>query len=61
MSRTYVKGRNKFKRTHRRCPHGHCYVCGYDSRDKGREKTKQKAFFKFDISLYLEYEMSNKN
>ncbi|KKK89676.1 hypothetical protein LCGC14_2730720 [marine sediment metagenome] len=61
MSRTYVKGRKGFSRTHRRCPHGHCYICGYDPRTKGQKKKKQKALLKFDILPYINYILINKN
>jgi len=59
-TRTYVKGRttknkNKgFKRTHRRCPHGHCWICGWDPRTKGWKKTQQRKDFKFDILPFIE-------
>ncbi len=60
MTRTYVKGRttrhkNKgFSRTHRRCPHGHCYICGYDSRLKGQKNSQQRKDFKFDILPFIQ-------
>lgn len=59
MARTYVKGRNKFKRQGHK--YGHCKICGYDPRLKGKKKNKQKAFLKFHILPYLEFKKPLKN
>ncbi len=40
MSRTYVKGRNKYKRLD--CKHGHCFYCGWDKKKSMKGKTEKK-------------------
>lgn len=49
MSRTYVKGRKGFSRTHKRCPTGHCFTCGWNPRTKGHKKTAQRNYLKFHV------------
>ena len=44
LARTNAKGRKNFKRVDHK--HGHCYICGYDKRDKGRKKTKDRDIIK---------------
>lgn len=52
MARTYSSGRKRFKRQD--CKHGHCWLCGWDPRVKGKKKTQLKKEFKFDILPYIE-------
>ena len=49
MTNTYSYGTRK--RTG--CPHGHCYICGYDNRTKGYKKTELKRFMKFHILPFV--------
>ena len=56
MSRTYVKGRKNFKRVDHK--HGHCWICGYDKREKGYKRTSLRNEMKFHILPYVEYFLS---
>jgi hypothetical protein len=47
MSKTYAKGRKGFKRVDHK--HGHCYMCGYDPREKGRKRTELRNYMKFHV------------
>lgn len=68
MTRTYAKGRYnkslwKYRKGYakRGCPHGHCFICGYDPRTKGQLKTQQRNFFKFHIFPFIEDYLDNEN
>jgi hypothetical protein len=53
MSRTYVKGRNKYKRLD--CKHGHCFYCRWNKKKSMKRKTEKKKNLILEIYPYLEF------
>ena len=53
MSRTYVKGRNKYKGLD--CNHGHCFYCGWDKKISLKRKTDKKKILQLEVYPLLEF------